>query len=1700
MQKSNSTIFTTKNNQLAVFGKTVDDIRGKLIDFENIWIQGGRYSSNKPQIIPEENLIRDLPFDEAKKMLDSFNKSVVNGSLSLEQYFKRYPQYEKSLKTYVTTAEQQSQSVQGLMKATQEARQKQLDHNEALKQQTLGAKAAALGIKALNVATSIGIALLVNLGISLLQAGWEKIQEALKSTDEKIKDLTQDLNSSLQEVQSISKEFQNLKSSADEVIPRFAELSNGVDEFGKNISLTDEEYQEFLDLNNKIADMFPELNLGLDSNGNAMLALSGNADTLTESLYALVEVQRQAANQKIADEFGETFETAKKTANAYSTKREEIKSDINPFNNLRYIIDNPDTWGNEIIAESGQQISYLDYAVEKLEYLFSIKNKKDQLNELKKKYTGNNGGIWWEFLFKDQQVQSLINNTINGYEKQLHDVEVKVQSIWTRLSSSISAVLEHNPLYQSLDDELRNMAKIISAGVDPSQFDDDSALIDYIETNIISPLANLPKEVQKSISQIPDLQKQLKDGLISKEAFADKIKNVFAEIQDQTSQEQFNAFINAFVSGYNQMGIEGDNFIDVLKNLILYYIDCANVGKTAESATKSFTEVISNVQSLSKGLDKLASIYKNIQNQDDFDWSSILNNKDFQEQFENCGVVYTDFIKAISNSTTDIDSCQEAFNNLVTEYIYGNGILDDLTEETKSATIAMLEQMGVVNAAEVVEKNLYSQKEKNTKRFCGVLKQMAEAYPEIQSAADDYLSGLINEEQLIAQLSDEYATDKDNHYQYLLTKLNNEEEFIRASSEGSAAIVDYFSENYGVDLTNYKSYIGRKKALQADFDSSVAGGLSKYFNADGSVTAEFLALTDQAKSGIQSIYEQYQNAIQDLNSLYEPVDFQFHVDFDDDSSSNLYNSATDTSKTFNWIERAIEKVQKAFSKLGNIASNAYKALTTRNNALAGQIKTIRNEIELQQTAYAAYMAKANSVRLPSDLKEKVQNGAIDIGDYDSDTAEIIDEYKEWYDKAQDCKDAIDELHQSLADLYKDRFDNIQKDFDNKLSEIEHKSNVYNIGIDTAEAKGYLQSVKYYAALQDAQKSSLSVLNKELSSLQTAFSEAMKSGEIEEYSEGWYELKSNINDVSEEILKANQTLAEYAKTMREIEWDHFDYLQERISDITTEANFLLDIIGDNKLLDGKGNYTDKGFSYLGLHAQNYNVLMAQADKYAEEIAAIERQIANDPYNDDLLERKRELLELQQDTIKSAEDEKQAMLDLAKEGIQEQIDALKELIDTYKKALDEAKDLHDYQRKIADHTSEISKLQKQLEAYKNDNSEEAKATVQKLELQLKEAKEDLQETKYDRYISEQNKLLDELYTEYEDFMNERMDNIESEFGDLIQSVNENSSVISDVIKTAADDVGYILSDSMSSIWDNVANGIKNIVSVYGDQFTDKLTTVNDTLKNIGISVNALVAATDGNANSNVSSAGSNSTSLSTGGGNINTNTNTGTGGNTGNKGNNRNGSSTGKTIAVGGKIYAGNAPIYGYAGAPASEGEKQAFAHDPIYTVLKELNNYLLVRWHKADSGYSGWFKKSDVMAYKNGGLVNYTGLAQLDGTPSKPEYVLNSEQTKNFLELNEMLKDINVKKLIGLNTVMPALNKLVDIEGVMSDMKAMQNADFSTNMRDINISIDHVADYNDFVKQVKNDLTNDRKFEKMIQSITIDRAVGKNSLSKNNFKW
>lgn len=1213
----------------------------------------------------------------------------------------------------------------------------------------------------------------------------------------------------------------------------------------------------------------------------------------------------------------------------------------------------------------------------------------------------------------------------------------------------------------------------------------------YIESdgtkNIKAKISETKNEIEAAEKKIQELAKEKAE--IEEKINSDPKGTVYYLDGEKVSHKDF------FAEDYNRLS-EIEEQINGLNKAIsngetaiaAYNLALIELGDgVADKFSNSYVAVVSNVESITSKLEILANVYKDVQDKENFDWSSILNNDAFKSAFANCTETYSAFIETVTQFPSDIDACQEAFDNLVTEYINNSGILDNLSEETKDATVAMLEQMGVVNALEIANRRLADERKRD--------ELIAEAQRQGENANYEALlkeaqgCGIAVEALLDLALKKMMLNDN---------KIDTADEvdqiiaLANAAGASASALIRLNQAKLAVSGFDEEKYdIGKEVSETSRYKGKL---INPIFLDNESISAANEAL---------AYFREYQEGFEDAKKALEELqngtfDFQifdaddFKIDFDGSNVGNS-NSLTSTSdsrpKTFDWIERAIEKVQRAFNKLGNIAKSVYKALSVRNGALSDEIGLINKELQLQQTAYNAYMAKAASVGLSADLISKIQNGAIDISDYDEDTAEIIDEYKEWYDKAQDCKDAIDDLHESLAELYKERFENISKDFENQLSQIEHISNMYNVGIDTAEAKGYLESVKYYTALQDSQRNSLYTLNQELSALKYAFSEAMNSGEIEMYSDAWYEMQDSINGVTEEIMKGNQQMAEYAKTIREIEWGHFDYLQERISQITQEAEFLIDLLDNKNLFDDKGQFTGEGMAALGLYAQNYNVYMAQADKYAQEIRNIEEQMAKDPYNADLIKRKEELIKLQQESVLAAEDEKQAMIDLVKEGIEKELAALKDLIDAYTKTLDEAADLRSYQKKISEQAEQIANLEKQLSAKAGDTSEEAKADIQKLQVELEKAQEDLQESEYERYVSEQKKLLDEMYTEYKDILNRRLDDIDALVAELVENVNANAENIAATIEAAANDVGYDLSDSFKTIWEDGANGIIDIVSVYGDNFLNKLTTVNEALGEIESNTAAMIKAAENLAYTVINSASSGG---DTSDGGYNTPpaappSNSGSSGDSGGSGGS--GSGSGKTIKVGGKINAKGAPIYDYVGD--KDGEHQVFAYDPIYTVLDEINGYLKVRWHKLDSGVTGWFKRSDVTAYKTGGLVNYTGLAQLDGSPSRPEYVLNPDETRNFLALNNTLKALQSKSLldkmamgINLDKTIPALNGRLHSGG------------YDAKFGDINISIDHVENYDDLVNKMRSD----GRFEKMVQSMTVDRVAGRSSLAKNKFRW
>lgn len=96
-------------------------------------------------------------------------------------------------------------------------------------------------------------------------------------------------------IQSQTKAYEDQKASLGELTSKYTELSKGVKISGnsiKNISLTDDEYKDFLDTSNQIAAVAPSLTRSWDSQGNAILNAGTNAEDLNTQVNDYLKLQR----------------------------------------------------------------------------------------------------------------------------------------------------------------------------------------------------------------------------------------------------------------------------------------------------------------------------------------------------------------------------------------------------------------------------------------------------------------------------------------------------------------------------------------------------------------------------------------------------------------------------------------------------------------------------------------------------------------------------------------------------------------------------------------------------------------------------------------------------------------------------------------------------------------------------------------------------------------------------------------------------------------------------------------------------------------------------------------------------------------------------------------------------------------------------------------------------------------------------------------------------------------------------------------------------------------------------------------------------------------------------------------------------------------------------------------------------------------
>lgn len=645
-----------------------------------------------------------------------------------------------------------------------------------------------------------------------------------------------------------------------------------------------------------------------------------------------------------------------------------------------------------------------------------------------------------------------------------------------------------------------------------------------------------------------------------------------------------------------------------------------------------------------------------------------------------------------------------------------------------------------------------------------------------------------------------------------------------------------YAKSYNNSLKQGNTIASKVKAgktVKTSGMSNILKSTAQAYNTDAKEKASAQKVYDNAKKADEKALNDLTKAQKNKEKLYAgSTKEQQILATTKGKKSYVYQNMLLTQETKNLKEQnkqrqtALKETRDSYMKAKSKYDTADADKTKSQNKLLKN-KTVMSKLnKTQQKALkAGKTVSTKGITDPKVLKwiqdynEKVKKS--------TDLSKKLRIEQEALDKAtSEAAQSQAEYAQSIVENAKKKLENIANYYDSFTSQWENRNSMYEAYMDRMQTQGYNLSTKFYEAEIGQQQKIVDNLSQKYIAMKRNFAQAVQDGTIVEGTEEYYEMQNEIDQVAISLKEAQNKVVEFQASIRDLKWEQFDQLQEAIGRITSESDFLIDLMSHKDMYDKDGNMTEQGLATMGLHGVNYNTYMAQADKYKEEMLKISEELANDPNNQKLIDRKNELIDAQQQAILSAEDEKDSIKDLIQDGIDKQLDALDDLIDKYLDCLDSEKDLYEYRKKIGEQSEKITSLQKQLSSLQGDNSEENKAKLQKLKEDLKSAQDDMEETQYDKYISDQKKLLDELKQDYKKALDDRMDNVDVLISDAIASINSNSSNISQTLQTESKNVGYTLSGEMQTIWTSQSG----VISQYGDDFSSKLTGVNSAIENV------------------------------------------------------------------------------------------------------------------------------------------------------------------------------------------------------------------------------------------------------------------------------
>ena len=383
------------------------------------------------------------------------------------------------------------------------------------------AKTVALTVAstALNAVLTMGIGAAIGLVIS-------GISKLITYYD----DLAESVEASSSAFDTANSELMNNRSAFDEAVQSYEKLRKGVNKFtNENVSLSADEYEEYLNVVNTIADSVPSMVAGFDSQGNAILNTAASVDELTKAYNDLI-VAESEAYLKGDEEKG--YVGLDKIAEDWAHDRSQLSNN----STAKYDIE----------------------ANKELQRLLSSSNLKDEINKLMKTAGGqeiladiSNQFADWEIATREagesygQFVYDTILDNATEIRNASDEYGSQLDTIATELNQAAQSFLNtafYGDLYE-LDDTTKNAISRVVSNFDGDFYEqlvednggDRSKVGEYLESymsDLTNSLGKLDASQQQSIADAFDMQIDFNAGEVTMDEFAKKAQEVDKILQD----------------------------------------------------------------------------------------------------------------------------------------------------------------------------------------------------------------------------------------------------------------------------------------------------------------------------------------------------------------------------------------------------------------------------------------------------------------------------------------------------------------------------------------------------------------------------------------------------------------------------------------------------------------------------------------------------------------------------------------------------------------------------------------------------------------------------------------------------------------------------------------------------------------------------------------------------------------------------------------------------------------------------------------------------------------------------------------------------------------------------------------------------------------------------------------------------------------